>query len=116
MHFAHTKLVTILPILGASYVNDYEDSKSFQGPFKNVFQNRCTWVAQSVKRLTAAQVVNSQVHEFERRIGLCADSAEPASDSVSPSLSAPPLLMRSVSQNKHINLKYTPEHHHAYPY
>ena len=32
------------------------------------------------------------VCEFELRIGLCADSLEPASDSVSPSLSAPPLL------------------------
>ena len=30
---------------------------------------------------------------FEPLIGLCADSLEPASESVSPSLSAPPLLM-----------------------
>ena len=27
--------------------------------------------------------------EFEPHVGLCADSAEPASDSLSPSLSAP---------------------------
>ena len=35
------------------------------------------------------------VHGFEPRVGLCADSQslEPVSDSVSPSFSAPPLLM-----------------------
>ena len=34
-------------------------------------------------------------------VGLCADSLEPAWDSLSPSLSAPPLLMLlSLSQNK----------------
>ena len=37
------------------------------------------------------------VHEFEPFIGLCADSVEPAWDSVSRSLSAPPLLMLSLS-------------------
>ena len=36
---------------------------------------RGTWVAQSVKRLTSAQVMTS-VHEFEPRIGLCVDSSE----------------------------------------
>ena len=39
------------------------------------------------------------VCEFEPRVGLCADtwSLEPASDPVSPSLSAPPLLALSLS-------------------
>ena len=39
------------------------------------------------------------VREFEPHVGLCADSSEPgpASDSVSPSLSAPPPLTLSLS-------------------
>ena len=41
------------------------------------------------------------VYEMEPRIRLCADSAEPAWDSLPPSLSAPPLLtcacMRSLA-------------------
>ena len=41
------------------------------------------------------------VHGFEPRVGLCAaQSLEPTSDSMSPSLSVPPLLMRSVSLSK----------------
>ena len=37
------------------------------------------------------------VRELEPRIGLGADLTEPAWDSVSPSLSASPLLVRSLS-------------------
>ena len=37
------------------------------------------------------------VHEIEPCIGLCADSAEPAWDSLSPSLSAPPPFMLCLS-------------------
>ena len=47
------------------------------------------------------------VHEFEPRIGLCADSKKPGdADSVSPSLSAPPLrgLGRSVSLSLRLSL------------
>ena len=40
------------------------------------------------------------VPEMETRVGLCVDSAEPAWDSLCPSLSAPPLLSLSLSQNK----------------
>ena len=40
------------------------------------------------------------VHEFEPRVGPCADSVEPAWDPLSPSLSAPPSLARSLSQSK----------------
>ena len=47
-----------------------------------------TWVTQSVKHLTLD--FNSghdvTIHEFEPHIGLCTDSAEPAWDSLSPSL------------------------------
>ena len=49
---------------------------------------RGAWVAQSVKRPTSAR---SPSH------GLMAQSLEPVSDSVSPSLSAPPLFMLCLS-------------------
>ena len=50
------------------------------------------------------------IREFEpHHIGLCTDGAEPAWDSVSPTLSAPSLLVRSLSlslsQSKSINIK-----------
>ena len=60
------------------------------------------WVAQSVKRLTSAQVMISQFMSFSPASGsvLTAWSLEPAS--VSPSLSAPPLLALCLSKiNKH---------------
>ena len=54
-----------------------------------------TWVVLRVKRLTSAQVMISQLVSSSPASGsvLAAQSLEPASDSVSPSLSAPPLLM-----------------------
>ena len=47
-----------------------------------------------------------RVHEFKLSVGLHANSVEPARDSLSPSLSAPPLLAFSLflSQNKYINI------------
>ena len=56
------------------------------------------WVAQSVKHLTSAQVVISRFMGSSPVLGsvLTAQSLEPASDSVSPSLSAPPLLTLSL--------------------
>ena len=53
------------------------------------------WVAQSVERPTSAQVVISRFMSLRPASGsvLTAQSLEPASHSVSPSLSAPPLLM-----------------------
>ena len=67
---------------------------------------RVTWVAQSVKRLTSAQVMNSQFVGLSPASGsvLTAQSLEPALDSVSPSLSAPPPLMLCLYQkmNKHL--------------
>ena len=58
------------------------------------------WVAQSVECLTSAQVVISQLVSSSPTSGsvLTAGSLEPTSDSVSPSLSAPPLLTLSLCQ------------------
>ena len=60
---------------------------------------RGTGMAQKVKRLTSAQVMISQFVSSSPVSGfvLPAQSLEPASDSVSPSLSVPPPLMLSVS-------------------
>ena len=58
-----------------------------------------TWVAQLVKHLTLAQVMISWFVGSSPALGsvLTAQSLEPASNSVSPSLSAPPLLMLCLS-------------------
>ena len=57
------------------------------------------WVTQLVERLTLAQVMISQFVDSSPASGsvLMAQSLEPASDSVSPSLSARPPLTRSLS-------------------
>ena len=68
---------------------------------------RGTWVAQLVKRLTSAQVTISWFMGLSPMLGsvLTAQRLEPASDSVSPSLSVPPLLIVSLVclslKNKH---------------
>ena len=56
-------------------------------------------MAQSVKHPTLGFRAGRDVmvHEIEPRVGLCTSSTEPAWDSLSPSLSAPPLLELSVS-------------------
>ena len=61
--------------------------------------NRGAWVAQSVKRPTSAQVAISRSVSSSPASGsgLTARSLEPASDSVSPSLSAPPPFMLCLS-------------------
>ena len=60
---------------------------------------RGAWVAQSVKRPTSAQVTISRSVSSSPASGsgLMAQSLEPASDSVSPSLSAPPPFMLCLS-------------------
>ena len=66
-------------------------------------QKRGTWVAQSVKRPTSAQVMISRSVSSSPASGsvLTAQSLEPASDSVSPSLSAPsPLVLGLCLKNK----------------
>ena len=57
------------------------------------------WVAQSVKRPTWAQVMILWFVGSSPVLGsvLTAQSLEPASDSVSPPFSAPPMLMLSFS-------------------
>ena len=57
-------------------------------------------MAQSVKlpTLDFSSGHDLMVPEIEPRVGLCADSVEPGWDSVSLSLSAPPLF--SLSQNR----------------
>ena len=61
---------------------------------ENVAWIRGAWVAQSVKRPTSAQVVISRSVGSSPVSGSVPSvrSLEPASDSVSPSLSAPPPL------------------------
>ena len=84
------------------------DSPRFHKPmsFKDN-KDKGTRVAQLVKGSTSTQVMFLQFVNSSR-VGLCADSSEPgacfALDSVSPSLSAPPLLALSLSlslKNKH---------------
>ena len=62
---------------------------------------RCggTWVAQSVERPTSVQIMISWFVSSSPASGsvLTAQSLEPASDSVSPSLSAPPPLILCLS-------------------
>ena len=60
------------------------------------------WGAQSVERPTSAQVMMSHSVSLSPASGsvLTAQSLEPTSDSVSPPLSAPPLLMLSLSVSK----------------
>ena len=69
---------------------------------------RGAWVAQSVKHPTSAQVIILQFVSLSPTSGsvLTAQSLEPASHSVSPSLSAPhPLtLCLFLSKNKHLKV------------
>ena len=61
---------------------------------KKSVEVRGAWVAQLVEHLTSAQVMISQLVGSSPVSGsvLTAQSLEPALDSVSPSLSVPPLL------------------------
>ena len=63
---------------------------------------RGTWVVQLLNGPTLGYGSGRglAVREFEPCIGLCADSAGPAWDYVSVPLSAPPLLMLSLSHLK----------------
>ena len=74
---------------------------------EEIFYFRGTWVAQLVQRPTLDfnSSHNVTVREIKPRTGLCADSIEPAWDSCSASLSAPPLFMLSFSLFKINKLK-----------
>ena len=65
-------------------------------------------MAQSVKRLPSAQVMISRFMSLSPASGsvLTAQSLEPALDSVSPSLSAPPPLMLFLSLSLSLKNKY----------
>ena len=81
--------------------------------FKNNIIIRGAWVAQSVERLTSAQVMISRSVSLSPASGsvLTAQSLEPALDSGSPSPSAPPptqalslslsLSVKKKNNNKH---------------
>ena len=86
------------PILSWKQTNQ-PDAKKFSDKSST---SRGAWVAQSVKRLTSAQVMISRFVSLSPVSGsvLTAQSPEPASDSVSPSLSAPPLLMLCLSRSQ----------------
>ena len=58
----------------------------------------------SVQLLVSAQVMISQL-DFEPRIRLCAGSAEPAWDSLSLPLSAPPPMVHSCALTLPLYLK-----------
>ena len=70
-----------------------------RAPHSKITENvRGTWVAQSVTRptLDSGSGHDLTVYGIEPGIGIRADSAEPAWNSFSPSLSAPPLLTLSL--------------------
>ena len=80
---------------GAATVEDSLDV------LQNIKKSGGAWVAQSVKRPTSAQVMISGSVSSSSASGsvLTAGSLEPASVSVTPSLSAPPLLALCLSQS-----------------
>ena len=69
---------------------------------KNDITRWGTWIAQSVKHPTSTQVTISQFVNSSPGSGsvLTAQSLEPAWDSVSPSLSAPPPFVLGLSLSK----------------
>ena len=69
-----------------------ENSRKVPRKIKNRTTPWGAWVAQSVKRPTSAQITISRSVSSSPTSGsgLMAQSLEPVSDSVSPSLSAPP--------------------------
>ena len=64
-----------------------------------LFKLRDAWVAQLIKHLTLdfSSGHDLMVHGFKSHIRLCADSVGPAWDFLSPFLSAPLLLVLSLS-------------------
>ena len=75
------------------------------GRFYQAGLKRGAWVAQLIEHVTPdfGPGHDLTVCGFKTHIGLCADSPEPAWDSLSPSLSAPPLLAHFCSLSLKIN-------------
>ena len=80
-------------------VNVYQHTTALRSLRERIIENWGAWVAQSVKHLTLTQVMISRSVSSSPASGsvLTAQSLEPASDSLSPSLSAPPPLMLCLS-------------------
>ena len=80
---------------------DFENKMHHQ-PLQSTLEIRGAWVAPSVGRPTSAQVMISQFVGSSpvSGSGLTARSLEPASDSGSPSLSAPPPLVPYLCLSK----------------
>ena len=78
----------------------------------DLFEARGAWVAQSVTRPTSAQVMISWFVGSSPVSGsvLTAQSLEPALNSVSPSLSASPPLVRSLSLSLSLSLSKINKH------
>ena len=70
-------------------------------------KDRGTWVAQLVERPTSTQVMISWFVSScpASGSGLTAQNLEPALDSVSPSLSAPPPLVRARTRSLSLSVK-----------
>ena len=92
------------PLHPLSPQNRYRESRPSCGCFiaykeYKEYLFRGSWVAQSVKQPTSAQVMISPLVSLSPASGsvLTAQSLETASDSVSPPLSAPPPLVLSLA-------------------
>ena len=82
----------------------------FSSPFVKISQYHSTWVVRLVECPTSAQVMISQLVSSSPASELSAQSLEPASDSVFPSLSVPHLLTLSLFLSK-INIKKLISHY-----
>ena len=106
-----------IPALVVAYIvaEESNDKHSKQVHYNSISESsavekgngRGAWVAQSVERPTSPRVMISQSVSSSPVLGsmLTAQSLEPASDSVSPSLSAPPLLTLSLSLSLSLSVK-----------
>ena len=91
--------VIILHVISSCSSTSVEKTPLFEWCLHLCKNIKGTWVAQSVEHPTLdfSSGHDLTVREFNPCVGLCTDSAEPSWDSLSPSLSAPPLLVHSLS-------------------
>ena len=97
-------------LLQDCFAESFSFAYECQGKFANFCKKKTpgscwgegTWMAQLVKFLTLGLGSGHglTVCEIEPCIGLCADSLQPARDSLSLPFSAPPLLSFPLSKNK----------------